>query len=282
MPKSKMRQKATGSIKIKNNSSADASMARPDPLVVRVPKQRNIKNKNLEPSKKIDMRNVFIKKLVETNDLPPDVFPSVKDIESVLILNKLPKRATENRNLYKFFGKGASIRAPSKEVYLAMKRAVETNTLKTTKNEVARVVAAAEREKIHDEVNRLIQERDKRALEKQTANSSESANAAAKGMDKFTKKVNKPVFPTSGPFFNHGLKLHMASMFYDEILHYETDATDEDTNVRLEMQIEQEYGRLILLPGLVRAFSMKMENMRAPELIRATQKLLISYLKLDE
>ena len=33
--------------------------------------------------------------------------------------NSLPSRVPENRNLYTFFGKGGSIRAPSKKVYLA-------------------------------------------------------------------------------------------------------------------------------------------------------------------
>ena len=157
----------------------------------------------MNPEIKIDMRDTFIKELVEVNGLPQDDYPSMRDIESVLILNKLPKRATENRNLYKFFGKGTSLRAPSKEVYLAMKRAVDTDTMKTTKNEIARVMGhgAAEREKIHEEVNKLIQEKDKRAMEKKAAESvQESAREAAKltGMNKFVK-VTRPGPPYLAP-----------------------------------------------------------------------------------
>jgi len=62
----------------------------------------------MNPEIKIDMRDTFIKELVEVDGLPQDDYPSMRDIVSVLILNKLPKRATENRNLYKFFGKGTS------------------------------------------------------------------------------------------------------------------------------------------------------------------------------
>ena len=55
----------------------------------------NIKNKNMNPEIKIDMRDTLIKEMVEVNGLPQDDYPSMRDIESVLILNKLPKRATE-------------------------------------------------------------------------------------------------------------------------------------------------------------------------------------------
>ena len=279
---SKQSKKFVSVAPLSNENDVSTTRPRSSSKVVKVQKQSNVKNKNMNPTIKIDMRDTFIKELVKVNGLPQDDYPSMRDIESVLILNKLPKRATENRNLYKFFGKGTSLRAPSKEVYLAMKRAVDTDTMKTTKNEIARVVAAAEREKIHEEVNKLIQEKDKRALEKKAAESvQESARESAKltGMNKFVK-VTRPGPP--GPYFSHALKLHMASTYYDQILHYETDGTsEEDDDVRLEIRVEEEYGRLLLLPGLVRAYSLKLNNMHAPDLIRATQKLLISYLKLD-
>ena len=65
---------------------------------------------------KIEMREKFVKGMVEALNLPENDYPSMKDIESVLIMNRLPARGCENRNLYKFFGKGKSIRAPSKEL----------------------------------------------------------------------------------------------------------------------------------------------------------------------
>ena len=48
-------------------------------------------------------REEFVKGMVEALNLPENDYPSMKDIESVLILNRLPARACENRNLYKFF-----------------------------------------------------------------------------------------------------------------------------------------------------------------------------------
>ena len=178
--------------------------------------QKNPRNKNIDQTVKTNMRELFINKMIAANNLPADEYPTVCDIESVLIFNNFPKRVTENRNLYKFFGKG-SVRAPSKEVYIAMKSAVESNTLKTAKSWAARLVATSEIQKIHSAVDKLIEKKTN-----EQAASTVSKPAARR------LKIVKPVVP-SGNFFTHGLKLHTCSLFYeDELQTYDSDAGDED------------------------------------------------------
>lgn len=115
-------------------------------------KRVNVRNKNIDAQLKIDERSLFIQKMQEANGLPKEDYPSLKDVTSVLINNKLPMRAVEGRNLNKFFSKRKTERAPSKDVYLAMKRAIESNNLQPTRSKVANMVSAAEKQKINEAV----------------------------------------------------------------------------------------------------------------------------------
>ena len=190
----------------------------------------------------------------------------MKDIESVLIMNRLPARGCENRNLSKFFGKGKSIRAPSKEVFLAMKRAVESNSLKSKKDTVARMTAAAERKKIHEQVERLVQEK------KEKPDVASSSPSTSRGL----LKTVKPVY-AKGSGFNHAMKLHIASLFYHQVISYESEETSEEDDLKLEAEVSEECIRLLELPGMVKAFNINVDNLEAPPLIFKVYRLREHY-----
>ena len=98
-------------------------------------------------AERIRMRDEFLREVRKANRMASTEKLSVRPaIESVLRQNNCPQFVTRGKNLYHYFGTG-KINPPSKEIYYAMKRALEFKDLRTTIAKVAIIEAEAERER---------------------------------------------------------------------------------------------------------------------------------------
>ena len=76
--------------------------------------------------------------------------------------------------------------------------------------------------------------------------------------------------------------LFIASLFYHQVISYESEGTSEEDDLKLEAEVSEECIRLLELPGMVKAFNMNVDNLEAPPLIREAQKLLATYLRFTD
>ena len=235
-------------------------------------KRKNPRNSNIDASVKEETRDAFIASLREAIGLKHTDYPAMRDIESVLLNNDLPRRAADGKNLYKFFSKGKPERVPNKDVFLAMTRALENKDMQPNRVKVSKLHSAAERKEVHDEVAKLLARKDAADSTPVT----EGKKAGVPGLSRFMKPVVRPLAP-SGPFFSHGLKWHMACIFYGELLRWGTEDSNENSETRLELRIEEEYADLLLKPAVVRGLSLNVV-FNTTDLIVATRKMLNAYL----
>ena len=95
-----------------------------------------------------------------------------------------------------------------------MVRALECKDLQPTRLKVSKLHSAAERQEVHEAVTKLLAAKDAAASTSAGTSATEVKTAGAPGLGRFMKPVVRPLQP-SGPFFSHGLKWHIASMFYE-------------------------------------------------------------------
>ena len=278
-------------MRISNDKTPASSSKEPQPKKVRPakkpvqPKKKknplkkakvNPKNKGLvSTEEKVKLRDIFLEKLGKANGVIG--YPPMSVIQNVLVLNQLPLRATENGNLYKYFGKG-SIRPPTKDLYIVMKKAIGSDDFKTTRTQVSEAVADAERAKIREVVRELEdkaandrRERAKKAKE----NATETEPTPERPLEQFRVK---PSNHTLRCHYNHALKCHLAASFFKEIQEYGRGLELESENdVALEIKVDEEYDRLLEIPEMARAFTLKKDRVQVHDLIKAVQELLSSY-----
>ena len=200
------------------------------------PQQAAKKSKPSEDdvAERIRMRDEFLREVRKANRMASTEKLSVRPaIESVLRQNNCPQFVTRGKNLYHYFGTG-KINPPSKEIYYAMKRALEFKDLRTTIAKVAIIEAEAEREKVRLEVKELMETVRKEKVQKEMVQKENAREDAVWQQAAGTSKGSISQFLVAKPkprnIFNHSLKCHLIALFHEGIEKY---GSDEDTKLSI-------------------------------------------------